>query len=471
MRLLAAAGLAGFVLVGLGSPALAKSAGPGLFCSAYPASPLCVGTQPACTLCHSVPPERNGFGAAVEAELLPGAPRPLSDADYAQALPGALAAVEGADSDGDGVSNLDEILAGTFPADPSSLPQSDGCDGGGQNPYYDLCSYDARYALKKLRLDVCGYSPSFEEVEEIAALAESEQRARLHQVLDECLDSEFWQGKNGVLWELAHAKIRPVGSLKSGEDAGQLGISDYYDDYHLFVWSQIDDHDVRDLLTADYYVERISDAPTRYQQAQDLPTQLMQRERRAGLMTTNWVMVYNVMFTALPRTAAAQAYRAFLGFDIARLEGLDPVAGEPRDYDDKGVDQPACAVCHATLDPLTYPFRNYNGFSGGQPFRYVDGRIEAFFANEAPTITDIPEAGVVLGQPVADLVEWAQVAADSSEFLIATVRDYWRLLVGGAPAPTDEEFQGLWQRLGDEHAYSVERMLHELIDTEAYGVP
>ena len=76
----------------------------------------------------------------------------------------------------------------------------------------------------------------------------------------------------------------------------------------------------------------------------------------------------NTMFTSIPRTTAAQAYRAFLGYDIAKLEGLWPVAGEPADYDNKGVGAPACAGCHATLDPLTYPFSRYEGIGGGGPF-------------------------------------------------------------------------------------------------------
>ena len=34
-----------------------------------------------------------------------------------------------------------------------------------------------------------------------------------------------------------------------------------------------------------------------------------------------------------------------------------------------------------------------------------------------------------------------------------------------------EEFEALWSDFKGEHAYQVERMLHALIMTEAYGVP
>ena len=458
------------LLWALAGPAAAKPIGPGLFCDAYPDSPHCVGRQPTCELCHTTAPAHNDYGAAIAARLLPDAPRPLPDAQYAAALPEALAAIAAGDADGDGISNLDEVGLGTLPGDASSKPASLGCDGAPQNPFYDVCRYDPPYALRKLYLDVCGHSPTYEQVEAFSALPRERQMERLDQVLDQCLDSEFWLGKDGALWQLAHEKIRPVGAFKAGEDPGLIDLSDYYDDYHLFVYTQTDDRDLREMLTADYYVQRVSDAPTVYRRVDDLPSQQVQRARRAGLMTTNWVMVYNVMFAALPRTAAAQAYRAFLGLDIAQLQGLYPIEGEPVDYDDKGVSEPGCAVCHSTLDPLSYPFKNYNGFQ--EPlFQYFEGRTETYFLDEGPRMADMPEAGAVLGQRVEDLVEWAQVAANSTEMLIATVSDYWSLLVGSEPRPNDVEFVQTWQRLGNENAYSVERMLHDLIKTEAYGAP
>src|SRR6185436_5773529 len=157
-----------------------------------------------------------------------------------------------------------------------------------------------------------------------------------------------------------------------GEDQGAIPIADYYDDYNLFVYTQIDDHDARDVLLADYFVMREEQGGvTVYTRVAELPgipgqagLENMSAERRAGLLTTRWNLLYNVMFTALPRTAAAQAYRAFLGFDISKQEGLYPIPDEPIDYDAKCVKAEACAVCHSTLDPLMYPFKNYNGFQG-----------------------------------------------------------------------------------------------------------
>jgi hypothetical protein len=210
------------------------------------------------------------------------------------------------------------------------------------------------------------------------------------------------------------------------------------------------------------------------------------------MLTTRWFLAKNTMFTPVPRTTAAQAYRAYLGYDIAKLEGLQPVAGEPVDYDRKGVTAEQCAVCHSTLDPLSYPFSRYDGIGGGDEEEisdpdmeinldgtvngtfgnYASGRLERFLRQEGPQIVETPEAGLLFGQPVANLVEWAEVAANSEPFARKVVLDYWRLLVGEDPLPGDEaELTTLAQRLSSEHEYRVERMLRDLIATEAYGAP
>ena len=75
-------------------------------------------------------------------------------------------------------------------------------------------------------------------------------------------------------------------------------------------------------------------------------------------------------------------------------------------------------------------------------------------------------------QPVADLVEWAKVAANSEPFARKVVLDYWRLLIGEEPLPGDEtELTRIAHRLSSEHEFRVERMLADLVTTEAYGAP
>lgn len=459
-------------VLALASPAVAKPVAPAKVCEVYPDSPLCETSVPACAFCHAGnPPPRNAFGALVEANLLPGAPRPLSDEDFLGALGTALEAVEGEDADGDGVTNLVEIMAGTLPGDGSNFPRELGCDEGGTNPGYDVCNFDPDFVFKKLNLDFCGRSPTWEAMETFRQTAD--KKAALHAELNRCLDSEFWVGQDGQVWQLAHRKIKPLQAIKAGEDSGPIPLGDYYDDYALFVYSQLDDHDAREVLTADYFITRRRN-PTRYEvatAADPIGDQDVDQQYRAGVLTTKWNLVLNVMFTAVPRTAAAQAMRAYLGIDIAKLEGIMPVPNEPQDYDEKGVTAEACAVCHSTLDPVTYPFTRYQGLTGSSG-TYDPNRIQRSFPNEGVRIGEMPESGVLLGQPVANLVEWAQVAANSDAFAKATANDYWTLVMGRDVQPEElEEFTALWQAFRGRHNYSVEKMLHQLIETEAYGVP
>jgi hypothetical protein len=471
------------VLSLVASRASAKPVAPAAFCGAYPDAPACASGAVECTTCHTVPPAFNEYGRSVAGALLAGEPRPLDDARFAGGLPAALAAVEGLDADGDGASNRDEIAAGTAPADAASkpAPATAGCQGEGAAARaaaagYDVCRYDARYAFRKVSIDFCGRSPTREELASFDA-APAEASASVGALLDSCLRGAYWRGQDGAVWNLANKKIRPLQTIKAGEGAGPIPLADYFDDYAFFVYTQIDDHDARDLLVGQYFVDRVPGDVTGYAvRPQGRPgNERVPAERRAGMLTHRWFLVVNTMFTAVPRTTAAQAYRAYLGLDIAKQEGLFPVSGEPVDFDAKGVQAAECAACHSTLDPLAYPFSRYEGLGGGaQGFAnaYRPDRMARFAETDGPAVVDTPEDGMLFGEPVADLLAWARTAADSDAFARALVLDYWKLLLGEPPRPDEAaEFAELWGRFKTVHAYSVERMLRDLVATEAYGVP
>jgi hypothetical protein len=471
--------------------AQAKPPAPGAFCEVYPEAPACVSGQAACETCHVQTPALNLYGTQLSGVLAPAEARPLSDEVFVAGLPEALRAIEALDADGDGAENGDELAVGTSPSDARDVPGggSDACARGAVGIEYDVCGYDPSYVYKKLHIDFCGYSPTLEQKRAFGALGRAEQMTALHDALDACLDSENWIGRDGVVWNLANKKIGPIAAIKSGEDAGPIPLADYLDDYAYFVYTQIDGHDAREVLTGQYFVKLTppsAEEPsttystfvrdTRFLEDYTIGQGITNRNQRAGLLTHRWFLMSQIMFTAIPRTAAAHAYRAFLGKDISRLEGLSPIENEPVDYDAKDVAAPECAVCHSTLDPLTYPFTRYEGIGGGDgsaiPFQYNNQRLARFVSSDGPDVTDAPEQGYVLGQPVATLVEWGEVAANSDEFAQATTRDYWRLLMGEAPRASEvAEFDGLWRALKTEHTYSVEAMLHDMIETEAYGVP
>ena len=473
---------------GLASPggeAVAKPPASMEFCKIYPTAHACAASPVVnCTTCHTVPPAKNLFGAQVAERLAPGAARPLSDADYIAALPAALKAVEALDADGDGISNLDEILKGSAPENGDSRPTAVSCTPGQTRSAaagrWNTCGYDPVHAWRKVVLDVCGRSPTRTETDAFRRRlpSESSWREGISGQLDTCLRSPYWLGVNGVLWNLANAKINPQDSIKAGPRAGSIPLADYEWDYNLFAWMNTGDRDVRGLLTSQDFVKRVSDDPPTFAAVPEgdfkgmrQAGQTVPREKRAGMITTRWFSTVNTMFTPIPRTTAAVAYRQYLGLDLARMEGLHPAVAEPVDYDAKGVAAPACAVCHSTLDPLTYPFTRYDGIIRNN---YNPNRLKNFVRTDGARVVEAPEAGEIFGQKVANLLEWSQVAANSDAFAQKVTWDYWKMMVGREPSPADQtEFALMWKGLKapDKFNYRVERMLHALVLTEAYGRP
>jgi len=451
--------------------------GPATFCDTYPASPLCAMADVACTACHSAAPNLNPYGEAISAALLPGEPRPLTEPLYTSGLPAALAAIEDDDTDGDGFSNLDEIIEGTLPGNGDSVPENLECP---PNDFYDLCEYDFNFAFKRVALDICGQSPTWDEMEAFRAIdTDAGKQSSLDAKLSSCLDSDFWQGAGGVLSALANRKVRPVGTLKAGEGPGNVAIADYDHDYDLFVWSQTDGRDARLAMTAQYFVDRDETGALFQLTEEELGNfqgparENVPVEQRAGLLTTAWTLLYFEMFAIIPRAAAAQASRAWLREDWAKMEGLSPVAGTV-DYDNAGITAPGCIPCHSTIEGAAWAYQNYAGFvgqGGNGRASFVPDRMN-LFENAFPGISDMP-TGFFKGEPVTDLVDWASKAANSDPFAKATTMDYWQILVNFEPTGGMEidEFNELWQTFRGTDNYSVEAMLFKLIRTRSYGEP
>ena len=456
----------------------ARPEGPRVFCETYPEVPECAGQVVTCATCHlsADPPSWNSFGLALLAAR--------GEGDFADAIPEALRAIEYDDADGDGVSNLDEILLGTRPGDARSvwLPPDDAPGSEWQpNRFYDVEGYDYLFALRRVMVLYCGESPTWDQVQDFQALADDPdmQYVRLHEQLESCLQSDWWE-QIGVR-ELADPKIKPiraVGNDTNVEISGfRVVLADYEWDYRLWRWILTDDHDLRDLLLAQYHVTE--DVPGQLAIREGIipdPTQLgqlaggepLQVEKRAGMITTQWFLMSNTMFSALPRTSAAQAYRAYLGMDISLSEGLLPVVDEPRDVDHKGVSQPACANCHSTLDPLAYAFAYYTGIilPSGTGI-YSPSRPLGLMDDWDPGV----HRTVIFGQEVANLMEWAQVAVESDAFKRNLAAMFFEHALGHEPKPDEQdEFIALWQSI-DEGGWSANQLVHQLVDTQAFGAP
>lgn len=459
--------------LGVAATAHAKPEGPRAFCAAYPDAPECMGRSIACAKCHesTQPVAWNSYGGAVLAALAGGS--------FEDDLEAALAAVEDEDSDGDGLTNLEEIELGTNPGDPLSSwmprPEPDG-DG---NPVYDVGGYDPAFAYKRLQILFCGQSPSFEQQQDFAALEAGEHEAVLHEALAECLESDFWVHE--ALRELANPKIRPVRAYGRDTEVAIMGfkitIADYDWDYRLWQYILTGDRDARELLTAQYHVGVADDGSFEVVEG-TIPTppmlfgggQPLEPEFRAGMLTTQWNLFLNIMFAAVPRVAAGHAYREYLGLNLSLLEGVRPVQGEPLDIDAKGVADAACAQCHSTLDPLSYAFSFYEGIDIEHLDRTGTYRPERP-AERIPAWEEMAPQAVILDQDASSLVEQAGIMANSPEFQRTLAATFFEYAVGHEPQPDEVvEFEALWTSMPAD-GYSANRLLHRLIDTEAFGAP
>jgi hypothetical protein len=474
----------------LSADAFSKPPGPALFCASYPDSPLCAGTLATCNLCHTSTspgaPQWNSYGFEVLAAIAV-----TNEPTFELSLPIALAAIEEGDADDDEILNLKEIELGSQPGDKESKPEYPNPAQGEPNPWYSVGEYDFNFAWKRVMVAYCGRSPSYEE--NLAFADAADPYAVLHSQLDQCLSSLYW--RDDAVKHMADAAIRAI----------DFGTSWKWD-YRLFQYVMTGDRDMRDLLLADYHVQELDGELAKIEGAiphvselcdplnpacgphQKCVTLSLKKngktvledhcvyndggqslvpERRAGMITTYWFHFYNTMFAKLPRQTAAQFYRAYMGFNIAKLEGLLGVSGEPKDYDYKGVAQAECAQCHTTLDPLAYPFAYYNGILGGATSEYDPNRP----VNLGLWGATVNPQGVFMHNNVVDLMELAKMAAQSDQFKRQVTLFFYRHAIGHDPRPEDsQEFTQLWQSL-PENGYSPNKLNHQMIDLLAFGVP
>ncbi len=474
------AALAAALLSGVPYDGDARPSAPGLFCATYPEAAACRGGRiPACTTCHTSPPQLNPFGIDVATNLPAGR--------FEAVLPQALAAIEALDSDGDGLSNALELAGGTGPGNPLSFFTLKLGAGARR--------YEPKFAFRRLSAAFCGVSPSYKEMNDLAAAGD--KSAFIHTKLNQCIESNYW--KFEAVARMADEKVRPVAAMGHC----MFMFTDFEKDYQLFGYTMTGGRDVREMLTAQYHVRRDDDryvvidesaAPagppaTRAGVPCAAPTpafnasQTTSAPYRAGMWTTQHSVVMGTAGTLMPRVTAAAAYRHYLGYELSQYEGIHAVLNGARDIDKKGVGAPACANCHSALDPLTYAFAYYWGAPGnGKGFAQYDPDRPATFRDigaeiVADWVKNEPEPAL-FGRPItknsqtkdtSSLVLMAKAAADSDPFAFNIVRMVYKHATGAPPEPSDwRELAMLTQELKSQK-YSVNAMIHRMVDTLAFG--
>ncbi len=154
-----------------------------------------------------------------------------------------------------------------------------------------------------------------------------------------------------------------------------------------------------------------------------------------------------------------------------------PVPGEPTDVDHKDTRREPCSFCHGTLDPLAYAFAEYEGIRATNVAH--NGEYEPALVQEMPDWPADPPVPHLLGVPIpwpgpetSALVLWAELAANSDAFKRTLTLLMFRHAVDRAPAPDElAEFTALWTAWGEADGWSVNQLIHALVDTDAFGAP
>lgn len=462
---------AGVTFLAIAPSATARPEAPAALCRAIPEAAVCAGQVPRCSLCHDStdPVSWNDFGKVLIGPVSSGS----SDEPYDDALSRALLEVQAGDADQDGLSNIAEIYAGTSPADPLDGWCATPADPEAALP---LGRSDVARAYRRASITFCGVSPSYEASLAFAELGSEEARYEaLHVALEDCLHSTYW--RDVALPRLGDEKIRPI-FVYGPNSPATVALANYHWDYRLFAYVLLDHRDARDMLLAEYHVDRAEDGelfPVEGILGRDIEPQQfgfpggqpLAPEYRAGMLTTQWFLTYNTFLSALPRGTAAQAYRAFLDLDIAKLEGISPVADEPLDVDDRGVDASNCAQCHSTLDPLAYAFMPYEGvpmaIGSGMPGTYNPQRGQ----RRIPGWSD-PQAWL-FGEPIGSVREWAALAANSEAFASMLGTMFFAEAFDREPSARERaELTACWRALPDE-GWSANALIHCIVDIPTFA--
>ncbi len=183
------------------------------------------------------------------------------------------------------------------------------------------------------------------------------------------------------------------------------------------------------------------------------------RKAHAGVLSTlAFLQRYPTTETNRNRARARWAYQFFLGVDIeaSAARTTDPVA--LADTNNPTMYNPACTVCHETMDPVAGAFQNYDErgnyrvyFDDSLPWEYKQAEDSPYQEGDV-WFRDMRHPGFK-GSAAPDdessLVWLAQQMANDPRFAVGTVEFWWPAVMGSdiLRAPEDPALPGYGDKL------------------------
>lgn len=187
----------------------------------------------------------------------------------------------------------------------------------------------------------------------------------------------------------------------------------------------------------------------------------------AGVLNTMaFLQRYPTTETNRNRARARWTYKFFLGLDVEASAARTTDAAALADKNNPTLLNPACTVCHQTLDPVAGAFQNYSelgffrdsNYTDALPWSYKDDP-ESGYVNGDTWFRDMRTPGMN-GRSAPDAsnsLQWLaqQIVADP-RFPVATVEFWWPTVMGQAvlKAPEDPQLPNYNEEL---EAFSLQR--------------
>ena len=184
---------------------------------------------------------------------------------------------------------------------------------------------------------------------------------------------------------------------------------------------------------------------------------------RAGILTTpGWLALSSPPF----RTSPAQRGKFVLSQLLCRPPPAPPpgatvveqgaTTGTTRQRLQAHVDDPQCAACHASLDPIGFAFEHYDAIGA---WRDEDRNGAVQTDGVLPT-----------GEAFGDALELVEILAEDPAFVACTVRQIYTFALGRAPGPDDAEHLDAIVAQVAEEGYGLRSAFEAVATSEVFAL-